>query len=334
MAVGERPGEFELIDRYFRPLATDVGTMGLTDDAAFFRAGEDEDIVITADLVAAGVHFFPDDPPRSIARKALRVNLSDLAGKGAAPSAYLLTLALPADWTEAWIAEFTAALKEDQARYRVALLGGDTSRASGGTTISITALGRLPRGAMIHRAGAHTGDIVYVSGTIGDAALGLRLRQGLLSTDAAGEEGSRYLVARFLEPEPRVDLGPAVRVFATAAMDVSDGLIGDLGHICKASRVGAEIDATAVPLSPAARAVIAADPAALEVALTGGDDYEILATVPPTSADTFVEAAKEAGVPVTPIGRIVEGEGAPVVLDGDRRPIRFARSAYDHFGKR
>ena len=331
MAPNGRPGEFELIERYFRPLATDAGAVGLTDDAALFRASEDEDIVVTADLVAAGVHFFPDDPPRSVARKALRVNLSDLAGKGAAPAAYLLTIALTADWTEAWLAEFAAGLREDQARYHIALLGGDTSRASGGTTISMTALGRLPRGSMVYRSGARPGDVIFVSGTIGDAALGLRLRQGSLAANLAGE-GASHLLDRYLHPQPRVDLAPAVRLFATAAMDVSDGLIGDLGHICAASGVGAEIEAGAVPLSAAAKAVVTADPGALETVLTGGDDYEILATVPEANAATFAEAAREAEVPVTRIGRIVRGPGAPVVRDGQGRPVGLARQSFDHFG--
>ncbi len=331
MAATTRPGEFELIERYFRPLATDAGAIGLVDDAALFRAGEGDDTVITVDLVAAGVHFFPDDPPRSIARKALRVNLSDLAGKGAAPVAYLLAIALSSDWTEAWLAEFAAGLGEDQARYGITLLGGDTSRASGGTTISITAIGRLPKGSMVHRAGARPGDVVFVSGTIGDGALGLRLRQGSIDAGAAGE-GARHLLDRYLHPQPRLDLAPAVRLFATSALDVSDGLVGDLGHICEVSAVTAEIDAAAVPLSAAARAVVDAVPGAFETVLTGGDDYEILATVAAANADMFAEAAREGGVPVTRIGRIVEGDGPPVFQDADRRAIGFDHRSFDHFG--
>jgi len=328
MAANGRPGEFELIERYFRPLATGAGALGLADDAALFRPAEDDDTVVTADIVAAGIHFFADDPPRSIARKALRVNLSDLAGKGAEPQAYLLTIALAADWTEGWIAEFAAGLAEDQARYRITLLGGDTSRASGGTTVSITAFGRLPRGTMVHRAGARPGDLVFVSGTVGDAALGLALRR------APDGEGAAYLVDRYLHPQPRVELAPAVRLFATAAMDVSDGLVGDLGHICKASGVTAEIDAAQVPLSAAARAVIAGDASTLATAITGGDDYEILATVAPANAATFAEAAREAGVPVVPIGRIVAGDGPPAVLDAAGKRIALGRRSFDHFGPR
>lgn len=326
-----RPGEFELIERYFRPLATASAALNLTDDAAELTTDPDSDLVITADLIAAGVHFFADDPPRSIARKALRVNLSDLAGKGAEPFGYLLTLALPADWTEAWMAEFAAGLAGDQRRYKVSLLGGDTSRASGGATISITALGRVPHGKMVHRSGARPGDLVYVSGTVGDGALGLLVREGRLASRLTEPE-SAFLVDRYLHPQPRVDLAPAVRAFATAALDVSDGLVGDLAHICEASAVTAEIDAASMPLSPATRAAIAAGPDLLTTVLSGGDDYEILATVAPANADLFAEAAREAGVPVTRIGRIAAGSAAPTVLDGEGRAIRFGARSFDHFG--
>ena len=328
MAASARPGEFELIERYFRPLPTSPGSLGLTDDAAFLRPDPDTDTVVTADIVVAGIHFFADDPPASIARKALRVNLSDLAAKGAHPETYLLTIALAPDWTEAWIAGFAEGLAGDQARYGVSLLGGDTSRAAGGTAISITAFGRLPTDSMVHRSGARPGDVVFVSGTVGDAALGLRLRQG---TIAAGE-GAGFLLDRYLHPEPRVALAGAVRAFATAAMDVSDGLVGDLGHICKASGVTAEIGAGTVPLSAAAAAVVAADPALLATVLTGGDDYEILATVPAANAATYAEAAREAGVPVTIIGRIVEGRGPPTVLDASGAVLPLGRRSFDHFG--
>ena len=329
MAPNGRPGEFELIERYFRPLATGAGALGLMDDAALFRPSDEDDTVVTADIVAAGVHFFADDPPRAIAKKALRVNLSDLAGKGAEPVSYLLTIALAADWTEAWIAEFAAGLAEDQARYGIFLLGGDTSRASGVTTVSITAFGRLPRGTMVHRSGARPGDLVYVSGTVGDAALGLALRGG-----GPDGEGAAYLVDRYLHPQPRVELAPAVRLFATAAMDVSDGLVGDLGHICKASGVTAEIDAAAIPLSAAARPVVAGEASAFLTALTRGAADELLAAVAPANAATFAEAAREAGVPVTPIGRIVKGAGPAAVLDAAGNRIALGRRSFDHFGSR
>lgn len=323
----KRPGEFELIDRYFRPLATDPDAFGLKDDAALYRQRPGEDLVLTADIVVEGIHFLPDDAAASVARKALRVNLSDLAAKGAEPYGYLLALALPEDWTTAWLAGFARGLAEDQARYGVTLLGGDTSRASGALTIAITAIGRVPKGEIVRRAGARAGDVIFVSGTIGDGALGLGIRQARI----AKGKGSRHLLDRYLHPQPRTALAAVVRAYASAAMDVSDGLVGDLAHICDVSGVGAEIDAHSLPLSPAAAAVLAADPRALPVILNGGDDYEILATVPEREADGFERDAEAAGVPVTRIGRIVRGRAAPIVRDAGGRAIKLTGGSHTHF---
>jgi thiamine-monophosphate kinase len=325
-----RPGEFELIARYFAPLATDRAALGLADDAAQVRLRPGEDLVVTTDLVAAGVHFFADDPPEAIAHKALRVNLSDLAAKGAQPVGYLLALALPADWTEAWIARFARGLAADQAAYRISLLGGDTSRAANGLTATITALGRLPRGAMVHRAGARPGDLVYVSGTIGDAALGLALRLGKVDRKAAGR-GAALLLDRYLHPQPRMRLASAIRRYASSALDVSDGLIGDFAHICDASKVGGLIDAAKVPLSAPATKLVRTEPQLLELALTGGDDYEILATIAPRDAASFERAARRAAVSVTQIGRVTEGQGRPVVVGNDGEPLVFGHASFDHF---
>ena len=324
-----RPGEFELIEQYFRPLAGDPGALSLTDDAAVYNPPRGEEVVLKADLIAEHIHFFADDPPRAIAQKALRVNLSDLAAKGATPVGYLLSLALKEDWTEAWIAGFASGLAADQAAYGVTLFGGDTSRASGGTVVSVAAIGRAPVGTIVRRKGAKPGDAVFVSGTIGDAGLGLRVRLGTLDAMAAGGSAD-HLLDRYLHPQPRVTLAPVIRRFATASLDISDGLVADFGHICKQSAVGGEIDAAAVPLSAAARALVATDPTALSTVLTGGEDYEILATVPAEDADAFAEAAAEAGVPVTRVGRVVTGGGPPVVI-GPAGPIRLDHLGYTHF---
>lgn len=323
-----RPGEFALIERYFRPLAADPGAFALTDDAAVYRPRPGEELVLTTDLVAAGIHFFADDPPELIARKALRVNLSDLAAKGAEPVGYLLALALPGDWTEPWIRRFAAGLAADQKTYGISLLGGDTSRASGGLTIAVTAVGRVPRGTMPRRAGAKPGDAVFVSGTIGDGALGLRVRSGTLT---ANPRAAKFLRNRYLVPEPRLALGPVLRRYATSAMDVSDGLVGDLAHICEVSGVTAVVEADSVPRSPAGRAALAADPALLSVILNGGDDYEILATVPSKSAAAYIAAAADAGVPVTRIGKIVAGKGDPSVVDGAGKRVVMASASHTHF---
>lgn len=330
--VGEagRLGEFDLIARYLRPLADAPAAFNLTDDAAAFTPAPGMDLVLTKDMVAAGVHFFPDDPPASIARKALRVNLSDLAAKGAVPIGYLLGLALPADWTEDWMAAFTAALAEDQRTYGIALLGGDTVKASGGLTLSITAIGSVPSGGMVRRMGARPGDAIVVSGTIGDSALGLRLRLGTLDGTPAGEE-AQHLLDRYLHPQPRLTLAGAVRRHASATLDVSDGLLGDLGHITRASGVSAVVEAASVPLSEAARRMVEADPTALASVLTGGDDYEILAIIPEAHLDAYRAEARGAGVPVAVIGRITEGSGPPVAVDSHGEPLHLGRTSHDHF---
>lgn len=325
---GRRPGEFALIDRYFRPLAGDRGAFGLADDAALYRQRPGEDLVLTADMIVTGVHFLPDDAPGSIARKALRVNLSDLAAKGAAPFGYLLSLALPADWTEAWVKAFAAGLAGDQKTYGVTLLGGDTTRAAGGLSIAITAVGRIPKGEIVLRSGAKAGDAVFVSGTIGDAALGLRARKGII---AGKTRAMKHLLDRYLHPQPRVALAPVLRRHATSAIDVSDGLIGDLAHICATSRAGAEIDADRVPLSSSAKILLAADAGLLQVIFNGGDDYEILATVPEPAASAFARDARAAGVEVTRIGGILAGQGPPVVHDFAGKPIRITTKSHTHF---
>lgn len=325
----KRPGEFALIERYFRPLADDAGAFALTDDAAVYRQRPGEDLVLTTDMIAADVHFFADDAPASVAKKALRVNLSDLAAKGATPFGYLLSLALPEDWTESWLAGFARGLKADQERYGITLIGGDTIRASGGLTVSVTALGRIPKGRMVTRGGARAGDQVYVSGTIGDAALGLGIRLGRI--DAGEAKGHKYLIDRYLHPQPRMALASVLRGFASSAMDVSDGLMADLGHICDVSGVGAEIEAALVPLSPAARRLLSRDPALIRTIVTGGDDYEILATVSQSGAPRFVAAAREAGVPVARIGTIVEGKGPPQLKDSTGRPMRLDGAGHTHF---
>ena len=325
----KRPGEFELIERYFRPLAADDGAFALTDDAAIYRQRSGEDLVLTTDMIAENVHFLADDTPASVARKALRVNLSDLAAKGATPFGYLLSLALPENWTESWLAGFARGLKGDQERYDITLIGGDTIRAAGGLTVSVTALGRIPKGRMVTRAGARPGDHIYVSGTIGDAALGLALRQGRIS---AGEvRGTKHLIDRYVHPEPRTALAPVLRRHASSAMDVSDGLVADLAHICDVSGVGAEIEAALVPLSPAARRLLAHDPALIVPIATGGDDYEILATVSSSAAPRFVADAREVGVPVARIGHIVEGKGPPLMRDVSGKPVRLDGAGHTHF---
>ncbi|CAL78167.1 thiamin-monophosphate kinase [Bradyrhizobium sp. ORS 278] len=324
-------GEDSLIARYFKPLATDPGAFGLVDDAAAIPAGGD-DLVVNTDAIVEGVHYLPDDPPDTIARKALRVNLSDLAAKGAVPAGFLLTLALRQK-DETWLAAFAGGLGEDAATFGCPLLGGDTVSTPGPVMISVTAWGRVPRGRMVHRFGARPGDRVMVTGTIGDAALGLRVLQGraeagVLDADAAARE---MLIGRYRVPQPRSALATAVRDYATASMDVSDGLAGDLTKLCAASSASADIALSYVPISSAAAKLIAEGVVQLETLISGGDDYEILCTVPAAQCEAFRTAAVAAGIAVTDIGAIVEGTQAPRFLDGQGRPVRLKRLSYSHF---
>jgi thiamine-monophosphate kinase len=326
-----RPGEFALISKYFQPLAqANDGALALLDDAALYRPPSGAELVLTLDTIAANVHFRAGDPPESIARKALRVNLSDLAAKGAKPVGYLLSLALPDDWTEKWIARFAKGLAADQRTYDIALLGGDTTRASGGLTITVTAIGAVPRGKMVMRSGARPGDVIFVSGTIGDAALAVAMRRGDIGSP--DKKVAASLEERYLHPQPRVALAPVLRRFASSALDVSDGLVGDLAHICEVSAVGAEIAAGNVPLSSAAKSLLATSDAALKIVLTGGDDYEILATVCPEMAARFVRAAEKAGVRMSRLGVIVaRRRNAPLVTGRDGKPIAFDGLGHTHF---
>ena len=320
--------EDRLIARFFKPLATHPGALGLSDDAAFITPPAGCDLVLKTDGIIGGVHFFPDDSAREVARKALRVNLSDLAAKGARPLGFLLTLALPKELGDAWLAEFAEGLRADATLFACPLFGGDTDRTPGPMTISIAMFGSVPSGTMVRRAGAKAGDRVFVTGTIGDAALGLALRKGAAwkLTDAQRQ----HLLARYLLPQPRNALSTVVRTHASAAMDVSDGLAGDLAKLCRVSGVAADVTVADVPLSEAARAAIAAQPAMLETAFTGGDDYEIVCTVPAAKADSFRAAAKAANVPVTEIGGIVAGEGARV-LGPDGKALAFKHASFSHF---
>ncbi len=323
--------EERLIARYFKPLASDPGAFQLGDDAAVVTPRAGCDLVLKTDGVIAGVHFFPDDPPDGIGRKALRMNLSDLAAKGAQPIGFLMTVALPSPVDEAWLAAFAAGLGEDATRYRCPLLGGDTDRTPGPLSISVAAFGTLPHGTMVRRATARPGDRIMATGTIGDAALGVRLRRDnrLAARWRLTAAITLHLTARYRRPEPRVALAEAVRLHASAAMDVSDGLAGDLGKLCRASGMAAEIDVARVPLSEAARAALAAEPALIETLLTGGDDYEILLTVAPNKRDALSAAAEHAGVVVSEIGEVTAGEGARFVHES--RALTFARPAYSHF---
>jgi thiamine-monophosphate kinase len=320
-------GEFGRIARFFRPLAAgSPGAFDLTDDAAAIAVPAGHELVVTTDAIVAGIHFFPTDDPGDIARKALRVNLSDLAAKGAQPFAYTLTLALGRDISDGWVEAFAAALAEDQAEFDIGLIGGDSVSTEGPIWISVTAFGLVQVGRMVRRSGAKPGDLVFVTGTIGDAALGLRVLQGRDMPEA----DRQFVIARYLIPEPRSPLTAAVAEYASAALDVSDGLAADFGHLCAASGVTGILESARVPLSSAARRAIAQDPDIFSTVLTGGDDYEILLTATPGRSPALIAAAEAVGVALTEIGRIEAGAGRVSIPDSDGKPVKLAKAGWTH----
>ena len=326
--MSPRPGEADLIARYFAPLAGPAG-LDLRDDAALMRPPPGEDLVVTTDALVAGVHFFADDPPDAIARKALRVNLSDLAAKAARPLGFLLTLALPSDWRDDWLAAFADGLVADVLAFKCPLIGGDTVATPGPLTLSVTAIGAVAQGRMPRRTGVRPGDRLYVSGTIGDAAIGLKIRLGRDLDIPPADKA--FLLERYLTPHPRLELIDAMAAHASGGMDVSDGFVGDLTKMLDVSHVSARVAMDRLPLSRAARAAIAAAPDLLEVAATGGDDYELLASAPRESAADFEAAAEAAGVQLTCVGEAVEGRGPPIFIGANGNPVAFEHGAYSHF---
>ena len=322
MARIRRIGEFELIARYFAPLARGFpGAGGLLSDNAFLPADPRMDLVVKTDTVVAGVHFLADEKPQLVAAKALRVCLSDLAAGGGKPFTYQLSLSLPKSWNERWIAGFARGLAADQRRYGIALCGGDTVTTPGPLTVTITAFGRVPHGRGLTRASARTGDRLWVTGTIGDGALGLLAARSRLVAPA--------LEKRYRLPEPRAGLGPRLVGIANAAADVSDGLLADAGHIAEASRLAVRIERDCVPLSAAARRVLEAEPALWANVLGGGDDYELVIAVPARKEAALLAAARAEKVKVTAIGGFARGQGVELIVAG--RPVRAPRTGYVHF---
>ncbi|MCJ9430402.1 thiamine-phosphate kinase [Kordiimonas marina] len=321
-AHDETLGEFGLIDRYFAPLAGPEG-LGLKDDAACLTPTAGTDLVISKDMLLEGVHFLGDDPADSLGHKALAVNLSDLAAKGAVPRHYFLGLALPKGTPADWCAAFAAGLKSLQETSGIVLQGGDTTASRSGIVISVTAVGEVPSGAIIRRSGAQVGDDVYVTGTLGDGALGLLSLQGKIAAD-------EYLTDRYRRPTPRSALGVALRGLAHSAADISDGLIADLGHICEASGLGAQLEQALLPVSAQAQAAVAENPAVKPLIWSGGDDYELVFTAPPAMRAEIAARARAQGVAVTRIGQIEAKKGVRLVDPGGQL-VQIGREGYQHF---
>jgi thiamine-monophosphate kinase len=311
------PAEFAVIETYFKPLAG-AGALALADDAAILTPPPGRELVISADAIVEGIHFLPTDPPETLGRKLLRVNLSDLAAMGAVPLSYLLTLSVPRATQPAWFEAFAAGLAADQVEFGITLLGGDTTSSPGPIFLSATIIGHVAPGTALRRSAAAPGDLLYVTGTIGDAALGLLALQGKLA-DPTGQLAGRYRL-----PRPR--LGLFLHGIVSVCMDISDGLVQDTGHLCRAAELGAEIYAEQIPLSPAARAA-----EQFSICLAGGDDYELLLAVPPAHEQALAQECARALVPVTRIGHFIKSPPRVRVLDASGNEISTAQQGWSHF---
>ncbi len=323
------PSEFAMIDEIFAPLAASApGALQLKDDAAWCALAPGHEMIVTTDALVEGVHFLRDDPAALIARKALRVNLSDLAAKGAKPEGYLLNISI-APWVDVeWLKDFASGLASDQNEFGIALIGGDTTATPGPLTLSVTALGSVPRGAMICRSGASGGELVFVTGSIGDAGAGLAIIQG--EGGELAEADRDLLVRRYLLPEPRLLLGGLLKGIATSALDISDGLLADLGHIADVSKVAIAIEAARIPLSAALIKLWGTQTDTFVRAATAGDDYEIAFTAPASMGQVLQAAASEVGVEVVEIGRVEAGAGV-TLLDESGQVLKVEKSGFKHF---
>lgn len=323
------PSEFDIIAQYLAPLSADApGAFGLTDDAAVLRAAPGRDLVVTKDALVAGVHFLKSDPPDLVARKILRVNLSDMAAMGATPKGYFLATFWPGDISTDWIEGFACGLAADQKQFSIALNGGDTVRSANDMAFSVTMFGEIEQGRELRRSGAGIGDIVYVSGTIGDGHLGMRL----LSEDVPDIDAThrRYLEQRYQLPEPRVELGQSLLPLASSCLDISDGLLADLGHISDQSAVRINVNLAQVPISAAARHVLARMDITQTALLSGGDDYELAFTVPKAKCDEVLKLAARIKLDLTPIGEVQAGKTV-ALRDHNGDEIRIDSGGWSHF---
>jgi thiamine-monophosphate kinase len=314
--------EFDVIARYFtRPAKNAV--LGVGDDCALVQLSRGMELAVSVDTMVSGTHFFPDVDPETLGHKALAVNLSDMAAMGAMPYWAMLALTLP-KVDHDWLAAFAKGFFDLADEFEVSLVGGDTTR--GPLTLTVTIMGEVPVGAALRRSGAKAGNDIWVSGRIGDAALAVAHRHGKLQLD---DEDYRQAVMRLYEPTPRVTLGQALRGLATSAIDVSDGLLADLSHICKLSGVGATVELAAIPLSPIGAKHVASE-AGLRAVVAGGDDYEICFTAHPNSRESLQDLARMLDVPLARIGQVRRGKGVSLV-GSEGKPVKIDVRGYDHF---
>ena len=314
--------EFDLIRRHFtRPAANAV--LGVGDDCALVDVTNGMDLAVSTDTMVSGTHFFPDVDPENLGHKALAVNLSDMAAMGAMPYWAMLALTLP-NVDHAWLAAFAKGFFDLAQEYNVSLIGGDTTR--GPLTMTVTIMGEVPAGAALRRSGAKAGNDVWVTGNIGDAALAVAHRHGRI---VLAEGDYREAVMRLYEPTPRVSVGQSLRGLATSAIDVSDGLLADLTHICRLSGVGATIDLASVPVSSIGARHIHSDEGRNAI-LAGGDDYELCFTAHPNSRESIEDLTDVFGIPITRVGQIKRGKGVSL-LGSDGKPVKIDGRGYDHF---
>ncbi len=316
--------EFQLIEQFFRDKGQqrrDVH-LGIGDDCALVQPAENTSIAISCDTLVENVHFLPTMPAYELGYKSVAVNLSDLAAMGADPAWMTLALTLP-DVDNEWLAQFSQGLFEAAEYYSVSLIGGDTTR--GPRCINITIHGQVPTGKALTRSGAKIGDWVYVTGTLGDSALGLDI---LLGKKEVAHQHKEFLINRHYHPTPRILAGQALRSLATSAIDLSDGLFSDIQHVLKASNVGAIIDVNELPLSESLQASLSPNEAT-SYALTGGEDYELMFTVPESQRGALDIALIHAGVKFIKVGQICAGEKLRLVADG--KPFELEKNSFEHF---
>jgi len=316
--------ERAIIDTVFKPLAGEgAPALGLENDTAIYTPPEGCDLVLTKDVMIEGVHFLTSENAGVIAKRLLRANLSDLAASGAKPVGYLLGLVGKKAISDQWLRAFAASLRADQEEFGITLFGGDTTSGSDSLCLSLTALGTVKAGTALTRKGAKPGDLVFVSGTIGDAHLGLKCLKGEVARDD-------YLIGRFQKPEPRLRLGQELAGLASASIDISDGLVLDMENLARASGVGARVLADNIPLSETARKHIGGDRQKLISLITAGDDYELLFTVPASRRESIAGLARKAGLPISEIGEITESEICEII-NSEGKAIDFGKKGYRHF---
>ncbi|MFM7083709.1 MAG: thiamine-phosphate kinase [Hyphomicrobium sp.] len=329
----EIKGEDEIIRTYFAPLAKDnLDAFGLLDDCAILRPTQGTDLILSTDAIAEGIHFLRNDHPENIGWKALAVSVSDLAAKGAIPLVYQMALSFPTAPTQDFMVRFTKGLAEAQKSFGIKLSGGDSDQRPGPFSVTVTVIGEVPYNRMVARAGGGAGQSLFISGSLGEAALGLKLRRREKCTRFWNLDNSEIseLERRYLRPTPRLDIRDILRQYATSSIDISDGLYKDLEHLSSASKCGAVIEIASLPLSPVVKKILKKDRELIALILTGGDDYEILFSVPDDKIGEVTRLSQSLGVRITKIGSLTKSPKI-IVQDEKDNPMQVEKFGWDHF---